>query len=278
MIAPSIAKPDDDDHASSGTARFFAMVLAITWLLQLPSVLAQRGIIAGPPERFLLPAALGGFGPVVAAVLAARHEAGGVGVRALFRPLCVWRVGAGWYVVALGVFAAIHFSGVAAYTLLGGRSHVPWLHPPENAQNIAAMLVVPFTEEPGWRGFALPRLQRRYGALRASLSLGVVWALWHTMMFLLQGATPVTFAISIVNIVAGSVVFSWLYNRTRGSLLLAVVAHAGLHLNNPYHALPDHLTPFVVYTMAMCVAACALVLGDRAAWPGPRRRQDVGVA
>jgi hypothetical protein len=69
------------------------------------------------------------------------------------------------------------------------------------------------------------------------------------------------------------VVFSWLYNHTRGSLLLAVVAHVGLHLNNPFHALPGKLAPFAVYTVAMVVAACALVVIDRKVWRAPDREE-----
>ncbi|HMJ53072.1 MAG TPA: type II CAAX endopeptidase family protein [Polyangiaceae bacterium] len=254
------------------TFLFFAAALGITWLLQLPAVLAKEGVIAGPVERFMLPAALGGFGPLVAAILAARLEAGGAGVRALFARLRRGPVGAIWYVVALGIFAAIYLAGTAVYRILGGADAGRWLYPPENAQHIAAMIVVPFAEEPGWRGFALPRLQARHGALKASLLLGVVWALWHTMMFILQGATSLVFLVSMANIIAGSVIFSWIYNRTRESLAIALLAHVGVHWNNPYHALPEELTPFVVYTVAIALAACAMVIGDRKVWQAGRAR------
>jgi hypothetical protein len=177
-----------------------------------------------------------------------------------------WRVGIGWYAVALGLFAAIHVAGTAVYVLLGGQHAGRWLYPPENGQQIAAMILMPLVEEPGWRGLALPRLQQRHGRLGASLLLGVGWGFWHTTMFILQGSTSLTFAIAIVNIIAGSVIFSWIYNRTRKSLLLAVLAHAGVHLNNPYHALPGNVAPFVVYTAAIAVAAIALVIADREAW------------
>lgn len=247
-----------------GTTAFFVVTLSITWLLQLPAVLAQRGIIAGPVERFMLPMMLGTFGPVAAAVIVSRFQPGGV--RALFRPLRTWRVGAGWYLVALGLFAAIHVASTAVYVLCGGHDAGRFFYPPENAQHIAGMIMMPLVEEPGWRSFALPRLQRQYGAFSASLRLGVVWALWHTMMFLFQGTTPFTFVVSIVNIVAGSVIFAWIYNRTRGSLLLAVLAHVGVHLSNPTHALPANVTPFVIYTVGIIVAAAALVVLDRKAW------------
>jgi uncharacterized protein len=249
-----------------GAFVFFAAVLGITWVLQLPAVLAKLGVIEGPVERFLLPALLGGFGPVLAAVLAARLESGGAGVRALFARFRIGGVGAIWYVVALVIFAAIYVAGTALYRAFGATDAGRWLYLPENAQHVAAMIMMPLVEEPGWRGFALPRLQPRYGALRASLLLGVVWAIWHTMMFILQGMTPVVFAVASVNIIGGSVIFSWIYNRTRGSLLIATLAHVGVHWNNPTHALPGELTPFVVYTVAIAVAAFAVVVIDRKVW------------
>jgi membrane protease YdiL (CAAX protease family) len=259
------SSPGEGPRPAGSTFLFFAAALGITWLLQLPAVLAKEGLIAGPVERFMLPAALGGFGPLVAAILAAGLETAG-GVRALFARLRIGNVDVIWHVVALGIFAGIYVAGTAVYRAFGGTDAGRWLYPPENAQHVVAMIVMPLVEEPGWRGFALPRLQPRHGALGASLLLGALWAFWHTMMFILQGATPLIFAVSIANIIAGSVVFSWLYNHTRGSLLIAILAHVGVHWNNPYHALPQKMTPFFVYTIAIAIAACALVLGDRKVW------------
>ena len=245
---------------------FFVAALGFTWLLQLPAALAKFGVIAVPVERFMLPALLGGFGPLLAALFAARIERDGQGARSIFQKLRTSGVGAGWYLLALGIFAAIYVAAVAFYKVAGGREPLPWLYPPENAQHISALLVMPFVEEPAWRGFALPRLQQRYGALEASLRLGALWALWHTAMFILQGTTPFIFMIGMVNVLAGSVVFSWLYNHTRGSLTIALVAHAGLHLNNPFHALLTRPTSIVVYTSAVVVVAFALVIFDRKIW------------
>jgi uncharacterized protein len=252
----------------SGTAFFFLVALGFTFLLQLPAVLAQYGVLPGPFESYVPLAGLGGFGPLLGAVLAARREAGRAGIRALFRSLRPGGADAPWFFVALLGFAVIYVAGVAAYRALGGGA-VPWLYLPENPQHVVAMLLVPLVEELGWRGFALPRLQDRLGAVQAGLLLGVFWAAWHTMMFLLQGSTPFTFATMMVNIVTGSLLFSWLYNRTRGSLFIAVIAHVGVHLNNPTHALPGDTTPFVIYTVAIAVAALALVFGDRKAWQAP---------
>lgn len=255
---------DRTNPNASRTWPFFVLALGFTWLLQLPAVLAKWGVIAGPAERFILPAALGGFSPLLSAWVVSRRES--PRGPSVFASLRTWRVGFGWYIVALGLFTAIYASGNAVYLLCGGSSAGRWLYLPENGQQIAALFLIPFVEEPGWRGFALPRLQQRHNALVASLLLGVAWALWHTMMFILQGFTPWAFAIGMLNIIGGSVVFSWIYNHTRGSLLLAILAHAAVHLNNPTHSLPANVTPFVVYTASIWVVACALVVLDRHAW------------
>jgi uncharacterized protein len=249
---------------------FFAVAVGFTWLLQLPAVLAKYGVFEGGTDRFLLLAALGGFGPLLAAVLVAYIEARGNGVRALFRPTRIWRVGAHWYVVALAGFAIIAVAGTAVYRLLSGNTDVHWLYLPENAQHVSAMILIPFVEEPGWRGFALPRLQTRYSRLHASLVVGVGWTSWHAMMWILQGLTPLTFCIATMMIMAGSVIFSWIYHRTRASLLIAILAHVGVHLDNPFRAPPGAVAPLAVYTAAIMVTAAVLVLVDRPAWQGDR--------
>jgi len=260
-----------------GTWPFFVAALGITWSLQFPALLAQRGFISGPSERFMPLVGIGGFGPLLAAVLVSRFESGIAGVRALFRPTGAWCVGVGWYVVAPFLFGAIYLAGTAIYQLFGGEAPGRWLYPPENAQQVAAMVLFPIAEEPGWRGFALPRLQRRYGALKASLVVGLGWAMWHAVMFVLQGASCRQFALLTTNVLAGSVVFGWFYNRTRGSLLLAILLHLGAHLNNPAHVVPARVTPFAVYTVAIAVFAVAVVVADRRAWGQPAASAETGL-
>lgn len=238
---------------------FFGLALGGTWLLQLPALLGARGVLPGGVAPYMLPAALGGFGPLVAAIVAARSEAPG-SVRVLFATLRPQAGLLAWYLVALLVFPLIHVLGEAAYRLAAGAPAGAWLYPPDNAQRWFAFVLMPLVEEPGWRGFAMPRLAERYGWLRASWLVGVAWAAWHAVMFALQGFDAPAFALGMIMIVAGSVVFGWLFDRTRGSLLAAVVAHAGVHLDNPTRALPGQITAYAVFAAAVCAAAAVIVV------------------
>lgn len=244
---------------------YFALAFAITWALQLPAVLALHGVIDGPPERYLALVGLGGFGPMAAAILASRVE--GSGVRALLRPLRTWRVGARWYLAALALPGGIFVVAAGAYNLLGHSE--PLLYPPTRAATLAAAVVFPIGEEIGWRGFALPRLRDRLGPLRASAVLGIVWTAWHVPMLALQEVAPWLYAVFVPFLVGGSVLFTWIYQHTRGSLLLAVLVHVGVHLNNPGHAMPGRWEPMGIHTVAYIVLAGVLVVADPAAW---RRR------
>jgi len=169
----------------------------------------------------------------------------------------------GFYVLALFLPGALLTAGLATTELLGGRDVGPWFYPPHDAQRIVAMLIIPFAEELGWRGFALPRLLARYGSLRANVLLGAVWATWHVPMLLLAGVSMDLLPLMLVFFVAGSVVFGWFYERTGGSLLVVVLAHAGAHLNNSHLALPASATPLFVHTAAYVACAVGLVLLER---------------
>jgi membrane protease YdiL (CAAX protease family) len=250
--------------SARGMFSFFLCTFAITGLLQLPALLALFGVLDGPPERFMALGALGAFGPLFAALLIARFEPGGPGVRALFRQFRVRGVGMGWFLLALFLPGALLVAGMAVYSLFAGDVG-PWIYPPSGGR-IAVLFLLPVSEEIGWRGFALPRLQARYGALGASLILGVLWAVWHIPMLLLQGNPVATLPLLLLLFLPGSVVFSWLYNKTAAGLSMVAIAHVGVHLNNSHIPLPGNLAPVMVHTVAYFVAAVVLVVADRKTW------------
>jgi uncharacterized protein len=249
------------------TGFYFVLAFAITWGLQLPAVLAHEGIIEGPPGRYMALVGLGAFGPMVAAMIAARVE--GTGLKVLLRPLGIWRVGAWWYIAALLLPGGIFVLAAAAWNVLGHAE--PLVYPPSSAAFLAAAIVFPLGEEIGWRGFALPRLMTKMGPLVASAVIGVVWTVWHVPMLTLQGVRPALYYAFAPLMVAGSILFTWIYRHTRGSLLLSVLTHVGAHLDNPGHAMPARYTPIVIHTVAYVVLATGLVAVDRATWRGHAR-------
>lgn len=248
---------------SSRIALYFVSVFGLTWLVQLPAVLAAAGVISGPVERYLPLCGIGGLCPLIVALRFARREPERGGVRGLLGPAGARGVHPLWYALALFGAGALFLAGRAVYGLAGGAHGGPWLYLPREPERIVAMVVFPIGEEVGWRGYALPRMQARLGALRASVYLGVLWALWHLFMFLSVGGSFSTLLAMIPYFVSGSVLFTWLYNRTRGALIIAVLAHMGVHLNNTNRALPGDFTPVAIQTLSFAVAALALVARDR---------------
>ena len=171
------------------------------------------------------------FGPLLAALMLTAVVSGWRGIVALVKPLGRWRVHPAWYLIALlGPFLVTGLSGVAA-VLMGAPSpgwgvYSDWLGLATTI--VATMLIVGLFEEPGWRGYALPRMQRSHSALWAALVLGVVWTLWHLPEMLGDPGErdPIPYILSVV---AQSVLLAWIYNSTGGSLLLVILCHAAVN-------------------------------------------------
>jgi membrane protease YdiL (CAAX protease family) len=139
-----------------------------------------------------------------------------------------WRVGLRWYLIALSPLFLVPLAA-RAYLVAGGRASEPVQSAgPALLMSAATSLITgAMGEEPGWRGFLLPRLQERFNALTSSLIVGGVWALWHLPLWFLPGglwdAVPY-WAFSLAAI-ASSVLFTFVHNNTGGSLLMATVIH-----------------------------------------------------
>lgn len=139
-----------------------------------------------------------------------------------------------------------------------------------NALSILSIVIAVLIlgEEVGWRGFLLPFLLKRFPPLASSLIVGLVWALWHLPNFLLP-AFPhygLPFAAFVVMTLAFSVLFTWLYMRTAGSLLVAVIFHAALNLFSLENVVPSrqYWLKAVVYTVAALVVGSLMLKYRRA--------------
>src|SRR5262249_30397570 len=152
-----------------------------------------------------------------------------------------WRVGVQWYLVAvIGVAVLMFLSFVVVPGALANFVAPDWSLVPLWLSSFFVVLFLPpagpLLEEGGWRGFALPRLQRLYGPVVGTFILGVLWGLWHLQLFLgpLAMTSPdatfvsvvISFVLFTIGVTAVSVVMTWIFNNSGGSVLLAVLAHA----------------------------------------------------
>lgn len=244
----------------TSTLSFFVLALGFIWGMQAPAILVHLGLIDGDPQRFGGLVALGVFSPMLAATLLTWIEARGRGVRALYAQLLQWRANALWYLGALIVPPLLLAAGLFLVEPSGSRA---LFFPPDQPARVVGLFLVPIVEELGWRGYALPRLLRRYRPVTASLIVGSCWWAWHATMFTLQGFNAGHFALAFLLLTSGSVVYTWLYLRSGGGLSIAVVAHASAHLSNSNIVVPADSLPFIVQTASVCLVALLLVLFER---------------
>ena len=198
---------------------YFVLAYLLSWAL-------WPLVILNPTSSPLVP-----FGPLIAAVIVALLAGGRRELWALLRQLGRWRVHPLWYVIALlGPFV---LAGLTAALAVAAGAPVRGTGDYTNWRAItffflSTVIIVGLFEEVGWRGFALPRLQLRLSAIWAALVLGVLWALWH-LPELISDPTgqrpPVQFLLWAL---ALSVIFSWLYNSTNGSLPIVIICHAAI--------------------------------------------------
>ncbi|MEU3020672.1 type II CAAX endopeptidase family protein [Nocardiopsis sp. NPDC007018] len=213
-----------------GLAAFLVVAFAFSWTAWW---LVPRFLDGGDPTPAVL---VGGFGPMVAAILVTVLTRGRSGVAALFRRHSLRRRGGAWpYVITALIVLAI--AGSAALPVYLGTAEV------EEAALRAALLGVPVqfllialvgggNEELGWRGFALPRLQGALPPLAANVTLGAVWAVWHAPLFEMAGTiqSEVHFPAYALLCVGLTVVMGHVFNSARGGVLAAVVAHAAVNV------------------------------------------------
>lgn len=223
---------------------YFTLAFGLTWLAWLPYVLSANGLgllpwrfpeVLGSSQTLgLLPGAY--LGPVTAAFLVTAIDGGRAGLARWGRRLVRWRVGARWYVFGLTavpvVGVAATFAMPAAWTDVRlPTATVLLAYLPLLALQI---LTTGLAEEPGWRDFAQPRLQDRFGPLTGSLILGPLWGAWHLPLFFTEwaGWPDVDWSMP-AEFIAGSVllgiVLTWVFNSTGGSVPMAMLVHANVN-------------------------------------------------
>ncbi|MBG6226489.1 membrane protease YdiL (CAAX protease family) [Arthrobacter sp. CAN_A2] len=254
---------------------------AITFTLSWGYWVIVLGFLSHQSLWWFLP---GAFAPFVAAILVTGRLEGRQGMRVFMRRFILWRVGLRWYLIALVVLPFL--AALSGFVLRDGSEQYQGSLGEVAATYVALVVFLTVLgggqEEPGWRGFALPRLQERYGPLAGTVLLGLLWGLWHLPLFVFvpdynsSGRDPagviLTFAVFVVaGAVGQSLLLTWLYNNTGGSILLLMLAHGSLNAGRGFAASTQQATITVSLVLAVAGAIVALStrgrLGYRKALP-----------
>jgi uncharacterized protein len=204
---------------------FFVLALGATWATWVPRAAGSSMGALGVLSTWTV---------AIVAVLTAVVTGGGRALSELAARLVTWRVGWRWYLLVLLGPALFSLTTAGVFVVLGGT----WSGavPDFLAGNLGLLplfiLIAAFTdglgEELGWRGFALPRLLLRHAPWGASLLLGLLWATWHLPLLWTQGRALYgqPFWLLLLDLEARAIIFTWVFLRTRGSVLVAVLLHA----------------------------------------------------
>ncbi|MFF5900249.1 CPBP family intramembrane glutamic endopeptidase [Streptomyces argenteolus] len=260
---------------------FFALALGLSWLAWTPYILSENGVglwhwtfpggALGSQLLGVLPGAY--LGPIGSALLITAMTEGRAGLRAWQRRMTKLRVSWRWFlVVALSVPAALTIATTAltdqnpvvpSATVLA--AYVPGL--------IIQMITTGLAEEPGWREFAMPHMQRRYGPLVATLIVGVLWGCWHLPLFLTdwgggQDAGPSRLLAFLGTTLAFSFVLTWVFNRSHESMPLVMLLHTSV--NNFFSVAWPHMFPttesettIYAFLIASTLGAAIVLLATR---------------
>ncbi len=212
----------DKQKSSRSMLIFFALTFLFSWVVWITLIVFQVETNWSK---------IGAFGPTLAAVLLVALQQGKRGIKTLLSRLLRWRVHWAWYVFAFLASPLIMMLAIQIFRWVGGSGLV-FQDPAQWYLTIPVFFYVLLTsvlgEEIGWRGYAFPGLLENNNALRASLIVGGIWALWHLPLFWLPGDfhQDIPLILFLLQVTASSVIYGWMYVNTRGSLLLPHLFHA----------------------------------------------------
>lgn len=240
MVSTTHTLPGRTWLQNHSLSAYFLLTFGISWLIELPVTFSQSGIGLFP---YHLPSLLVSLspgvplGPIGAAFLLTALLEGKPGMIRLLKRYIQWRVSLRWYLLILlgcpllltltvSFFSIPHLQNLP--TFLGSY-----------LMHLLFVLMVNW-EEGGWRGFALPRLQKQAGPLLGTIILGILWGTWHLPLLLIPAQNPMgptitlsllLFCLFVFQTTAKSVCYTWLWNNTGGSLLIVTLFHAAAAIN-----------------------------------------------
>ena len=220
---------------------FVLIAYSWSWLFWILAALIARGLsVPSSIEGFLLgPLNPAAWGPLIAAFLTTYLDEGKTGVKKLLKRGVKYRFGKAWYLVIFLLFPAL-IGGAFLLAVLSGEpvTKLTALANPISIPIAFAYIFFlggPLQEEFGWRGYALEHLQTRFNAFVSSIIVGLIWGFWHLPLFLMPKQEfyyqrPIWELVLSTTLVA--ILFTWLYNNTRKSILAVLLFHTMFNLSH----------------------------------------------
>lgn len=244
-------------------AAYFLLTFLFSWSVFIPLALIKHGLIQVTiPFSIYYTAA---FGPLLAALITAGLVRGRVGVKELLGRMVQWRARPIWWFAAFSPVLLLLTTMVVLRFVQGEWFDLSLTGQVEFMPEIGLgafvlwLLTYGIGEETGWRGYALPILQRNHSALRATVLLWLVIAAWHAPAFFLV-YDPSILPGFLPGLLAGAIVFTWLYNSTNGSVLLVTIFHGTFNFVTASKSAKAGLIAAVVSTLVIVWAVLVVIL------------------
>jgi uncharacterized protein len=251
---------------------YFAIAFGLSWLIEI--MLALLGIdLKTASGQVLL--SLAASGPAIAAVGLTYLTQDKIGRRDYWRRIIEpGRISAGWYLIIF-LLPPTLFGLAALLDIFSGGSGMAWgkqigkfaTYP---VYLIITLILAPFLEELGWRGYALDRLQLRWSALVSSLILGVLWSLWHLPIFLIKSTYQYSLGIGspafwtyMISIIPLTVLFTWIFNNNSSSTLSAILLHIMFNTTAELFSITERAYTYFVVLELVAAIAIAMIWGAK---------------
>jgi membrane protease YdiL (CAAX protease family) len=218
---------------------FLLIAYGFSWLFWVPEALIAQNIWAAPEGvKNILALNLGGWGPLIGAIVTTFIYQKGAGLKAFLKRGFMVRLGKWWWVVLLTFPVLI--GGSLALSVLFGNPAPEFEALAQPAILPIAFVIIFFTtgplqEEFGWRGYAFEHLRNKYSALTAAILAGLMWGLWHLPLFFVPRAEDYynrpMWGLLLTTILVG-IILAWFYANTQGSIFAAMLGHAMFNWSN----------------------------------------------
>ena len=247
---------------------FFILTYLLSWGIWIPLDLAhfEIGPFQIPEAPSTIVRLLGVLVPATSAMLLTAWAGGRSTLRSLLRRLAIWRVGWVWWA------AAVLFQPTLL-VLCGLMYNWIWGNPPVTATavtisalvvNIIFLALATLGEEIGWRGLALPALERQHSALLSSLILGILWGVWHVPFWLLLDTFDqfgsLYILINVLGVIPMTIYITWFFNHSQASILLPVAFHLAFNIvNTAIFEVTTNIQAYTLFVILEWIVAILLI-------------------